>query len=244
MLDFLPSDKQNKVMQLFQDMQVKMAKQAKGGGVDAEDMKGYQKAQKDMEAELAKVLSPQEFEDFQMRLSQTAMTLRTQLSGFDPSEDEFRKVFFEKKRFDDEFSMFTAGTEDKEAKAKREQAKKELDERLKQSLGEDRFKAYERGQDWNYQQLARIADRNQLGNEAANKVYDMKKLAEDEAKRIRADKSLTPEQRSAALLGIRTETENSIKPILGEKGYKSYETQGAWWLKSISPDKTPPAPKE
>jgi hypothetical protein len=67
----------------------------------------------------------------------------------------------------------------------------------------------------------------------------MKKLAEDEAKKIRADKSLTSEQRTAALQGIRTETESSVKGVLGEKGYKSYENQ-AYWLKGISPDK--PAP--
>jgi hypothetical protein len=243
MLDFLSTEKQSKVMQLFQDMQVKMAKQMKSGSPDGDDMKVMQTAQKQMEAELAKILSPQEFEDYQLRMSQTAMTLRMQLSGFDPSEEEFRKVFFEKKKFDDEYSMFTAGTEDKEAREKRAAAQKELNAKLKEALGETRYADYERAKDWNYQTIAKIADRNNLGKDAAVKVYDMKKLAEAEAAKIRKDTALTSEQRTAALASIRTETESSIKGVLGDKGYKSYEGN-AWWLKSISPDPKATATKE
>jgi hypothetical protein len=196
-----------------------------------------------MDAELARLLTPQEYEDYQLRMSQTAMTMRMQLSGFEPSEEEFRKVFFEKKKFDDEYSMFTAGTEDKEAREKRAAAKKELDTKLKELLGETRYADYERAQDWNYQNIAKIADRNNLGKDAAVKVYDMKKLAEAEAAKIRKDTTLNSDQRTAALKSIRTETESSIKGVLGDKGYKAYEGN-AWWLKSISPDAKPVAEKE
>ena len=238
MLDFLPTEKQNKVLEMYRDMQVKMMKKFKNGQPDGEDMKEVQKAQKEMEAELARMLTPEEYEGFQLRMSQTAMTMRMQLSGFDPSEEEFRKVFFEKKKFDDEFSMLTSGTEDKEEREKRATAQKELNNKLKELLGEARYAEYERAQDWNYQNIAKIAERNNLGKDAAVKVYDMKKVVEAEAAKIRNDKSLTSEQRTAALKSIRVETENSIKGVLGDKGYKSYENN-AWWLKSISPDPKP-----
>ena len=235
MLDFLPPEKQSKVMELMQDMQVKaMKSMGKGGQPDAEDMKQIQKMQKEMEAELAKIMTPQEFEDYQLRMSQTAMTMRMQLGSFDPSEDEFRKVFDVKKKFDDEFSMLTAGTEDKAERDKRKAAQDEMNKQLKSILGDDRYAEYERAQDYTYQQIYRIADKNGLGKEGANKVYDMKKVAEDEVKKIRNDKSLTSEQRTAALNGIRTETENSIHAVFGDKGWKSYENQ-AYWLNNISP---------
>lgn len=237
MLDFLPADKQNKVMQMYQDMQVKMMKQFKDGAPDAEDMKNVQKAQKEMEAELAKILSPQEFEDFQLRMSQTAMTMRMQLAGFEPSEQEFRDVFKLKKKFDDEFGLYGMGTLDKAEREKRDATKKEMDAQLKNILGETRFADYERSQDYAYQGIAKVAERNNLGKDAAIKVYDMKKLAEEQARNLRNDKSLTSEQRTAALQGIRTETENSIRTVFGDKAYESYQKQpGAYWLKNISPD--------
>ena len=242
MLDFLPPEKQSKVMELMQDMQVKaMKSMGKGGQPDGEDMKQIQKMQKEMEAELAKIMTPQEFEDYQLRMSQTAMTMRMQLASFDPNEDEFRKIFAEKKKFDDDFSMFTAGTEDKVERDKRKAAQDEMNKQLKSILGDDRYAEYERAQDWNYQNIYRIADRNGLGKDGANKVYDMKKVAEDEAKKIRDNKSLTSEQRTAALNGIRTETENSIHAVFGDKGWKSYENL-AYWLNNISPKpKTEPS---
>jgi len=233
MLDFLPTDKQNKVMQLLQDAQVKIMKSmGKGGQPDADDMKQMTKAQKEMDAELAKVLSPEEYQDYQLRMSQTAMVMRMQLGSFDPNEDEFRKIFDVKKKFDDEYPMMGMGSLDKAEKNKMEDDKKRMEEQLKTILG-DRYADYERAQDWNYQTIYRIADKNGLGKDGANKVFDMKKLAEDKAKEIRNDKNLTSEQRTAALQGIRTETENSVHAVLGDKGWKSYENQ-AYWLNSIS----------
>ena len=42
---------------------------------------------------------------------------------------------------------------------------------------------------------------------------------------------------------IRTETENSIKTVFGDKAFQSYQNQpGAYWLKSINPDKKSTTP--
>ena len=45
----------------------------------------------------------------------------------------------------------------------------------------------------------------------------------------------------SALRGIRDETERSVKGVLGEKGFTSYErNNGAYWLKGIAPDAPTP----
>jgi hypothetical protein len=235
MLDFLPSTKQNEVMELYMKFQTKMAKTISGGAPDADDMKEVQKMQKEMEAELAKVLTPQELEDYQLRMSQTAMTMRFQLASFDPNEQEFREIFKAKKQFDDEYSAFGMPSTDKAEREKRTAAEKEMKEALKTTLGEARYAEYERSQDYNYQSIYRVTEKNGLPKDSAIKVYDMKKAAEDEARKVRQDKSLTPEQRTAALGGIRAETEKAIQTVMGDKGYKSYQGQ-AYWLKGISPD--------
>jgi len=90
MLDFLPAGKQTEVAELFQKYQAKMMKGLSGGTPDAEDMKKMRTTQKEMETDLAKILSPEEFEAYQLRMSQTAMMMRMQLGSFDPNEQEFR----------------------------------------------------------------------------------------------------------------------------------------------------------
>jgi hypothetical protein len=241
MLDFLSPGKQTQVLELFQELQAKMAKSIGGGGPpDAEDMKKMQTAQKEMEAALAKILTPQEFEDYQLRMSQTAMMMRMQLASFDPNEEEFRKIFDVKKKFDDEFGMagmFGSSALDKVEREKRDAAKKEMDAQLKGILGDSRYADYERSQDWAYQGIHRVAERHELPREASVQVYDMKKTAEAETRKLRQDQSLSSEQRNAALQAIRAETENSIRAVFGEKAFESYQRQpAASWLRNISPD--------
>ena len=237
MLDFLPASKQTEVAEVFQKYQAKMMKGFSGGAPDADDMKKMQATQKEMEAELGKLLTPQEFEDYQLRMSQTAMVMRMQLASFDPNEQEFRDIFKAKKKFDDEFGIYGMASQDKAEKEKYNAAKKELDAQMKQTLGDTRYADYERAQDWAYQAIYRVAERNSLPKDSAVKVYDMKKAAEDQAKTLRQDTTLSSEARTAALQGIRTETEASIRTVFGEKAWTSYQSQrGASWLKNISPD--------
>ncbi len=244
MLDFLPPAKQAKVMELMQDAQTKAMKRMGNGQPDAEDLKEMKKIQKDAEAELAKLLTPQEKEDYDLRLSQTAMMMRMQMRDFEPDEQEFRDIFKLKKKFDDDFGgQFGMMSQDKEEQAKRAAAQKELDGQLKSMMGDARYAEYQRGQDWAYGAMSKVAERQGLPKEAAVKVYDMKKTAEEQANKLRADQSLSNEQRQAALRAIRTETERAITATFGQKGFDSYQSQqGAWWLKGISPDAPTPVP--
>jgi hypothetical protein len=120
---------------------------------------------------------------------------------------------------------------------KRTKAKEELNNQVKAILDEARYADYERSQDYAYQGIAKVAQREGLPKEAGISVYDMKKVAETEAKKVRADKSLSDEQRKAALEAIRAETERSMKEVLGPKAMESYQKQpGAFWLRNISPN--------
>ncbi len=236
MFDFLPTEKRSKVMEVMQDMQTKMQKAMKNGAPDQEDMR---KLMKDSETAIAAVLTPEEMLDYNLRFSITANTMRMQLAGFEPTEQEFLDLFKKRKAYDDEFGgAFGAGLNLKgEEKAKQDAAKKALDDDIKAQLGEARYTDYKRGEDYAYQAMYRVADREGLGKEAAIKVYDMKKAAEDQAKKLRDDKALSADQRTTALRAVRDETERSVKGVLGEKGFTSLErNNGAWWLKSIAPD--------
>ncbi|MEO5804526.1 MAG: hypothetical protein ABIR24_13450 [Verrucomicrobiota bacterium] len=238
MFDFLPEGKQAKIIDLMQSMQTKMMKSMKDGAPDAGDMKAMQKAQKEMEDEMAKILTPQEFEDYQLRLSQTSMMMRMQLASFDPNEQEFRDIFKLQKAYDNEYgAMRMSGGDDAEKASK---SKKEMNEQVKGILSPERYADYERAQDYTYQGIAKVAQREGLPKEAGIKVYDMKKVAEEAAKKVRDNKALSADQRKTALEAIRTETERSMGEVLGPKAMESYQKQpGAYWLRGISPNPKP-----
>jgi hypothetical protein len=168
--------------------------------------------------------------------------MRFQLSGFEPNEQEFLELYKKRKAYDDEFGeSFAAVNLKGEEKAKQDAAKKALEESVKAQLGDERYADYKRSEDFAYQAMFRAASREGLGKDAAVKAFNMKKAAEDQATAIRTDKSLSSDQRIAALRGIRDETERSVKGVLGEKGFTSYErNNGAYWLKGIAPDAPTP----
>jgi hypothetical protein len=208
-----------------------------GGTPDAEDLKKIQNTQKEMEAELGKILSPEELESYQLRMSQTAMMMRMQLASFDPNEQEFTDIFKLKKKFDDEFGAYGMLSQDKAEKDKYNAAKKDLDAQVKSLLGDARYGDYERAQDWTYQSIYKVAEKNELGKDAAIKVYDIKKAAEDQARDVRSDPNLTGDQRQQALKGIRVETEKAIQSVFPDKAWESYQKQpAAMWMRNISPD--------
>lgn len=240
MLDFLPAEKQTAVFEVLQQWQAKLMRTMRGGPPDAADMDRMRQTQKEMEAELAKILTPQELEEYQLRMSPTAMAMRMQLASFEPTEQEFRQIFALRKKFDDEFNPRAAATMDTAERERMNAARKEMEQQLKNLLGEARYADYERSQDWAYQSIYRTAERQGLGKDAAVKVYEMKKLAEEQARKLQQDPSLAPEQRQRALESIRAETENAIRAVFGEKGFEAYRRQpGAGWLRNLA---SAPAP--
>jgi hypothetical protein len=179
-------------------------------------------------------------------MSITANMMRMQLDGFDPTEDEFLRVFQERKKFDDQFGgPFGMAMQDEDSRAQRTAAEQELNQRIQSILGEDRYAHYERVQDFEYKSLARVAERQGLTDEAAIRAYEMKQVAQEQANQVRADGSLTAEQRQAALEAVRAETERALAEVLGSEGYDSYQKQpSAHWLRNLAPGEGGSAPTD
>jgi hypothetical protein len=241
MMDFLPDAKRSKVMELMMEYQTKMAKASEGGRPDPEDIG---RVQKEMEAAIAKLLTPEENFDFQMRFSMTANVLRNQIGGFEPTQDEFVKIFNLRKEFDDQHSIFGRSSETPEERKQREADEKTLKETLKTALGESRFADYEMAQDWTFQQAHQAAKRSDLGPDVAKQAWQMRKDAEAEARKLRQNKDLKNEERQAALAAIRLESEQAIQKLYGDEGWQNYRRgNGASWLDNIFRETKSPAPQ-
>lgn len=239
MFDFLPEAKRTEVTKLMTEFQSKMMEAAGDGAMDAEAM---MKAQRGMEDAIQKMLTPEEFRDYQLRFSMTANTLRQQIAGFDPTEEEFLKVFELREAHDREFSPFANPSPTEEEQRKMAEAQSALSNKIKEALGESRFEDYTRAQDYGYQQLYRAVKKADLPPTVANDVYGMKQIAERQAVTIQSDSNLTADQRSAALQAVRAETVRSMEQTLGPTAWEQYNRpNNMWWLRNIAPD-APPAP--
>lgn len=238
-VSFLPESKREaaqKILDEFQDKQQEMYA-ANASIHDAQSRAEQKQLEAEKMAALAGILTPAELRDFELRESQTASQLTHDLRGLSISREEYEAIFDTKKKYGD--SIYNYGDRSSRDEQKQiEENKKAMNAELAAALGPDKFKEYERGTDYSYQQLTRLAKRNDLPAETAGKVFDYKSTAEDAAKNLRGNKDMTNEQRQTALQQIRAETEETLKKTLGEKAYKSYLRNGGWWINNIAPQQS------
>ncbi len=236
---FLPESKRAAALKILDDFQDKQQEMyaANAGIHDAQSRAEQKQLEAEKLAALAGILSPAELREFELRQSQTASQLTSDLRSLSISREEYEAIFDIKKKYGD--SIYNWSGLDKEEQKLVAENKKLMQSELAASLGADKFKEYERGTDYQYQQLTRLAKRNDLPADTAGKVFDYKSTAEDAVKKLRDNNVMLNEQRQAALQQIRTETEATLKKTLGEKAYNSYLKNGGWWLNNISPTQRP-----
>lgn len=226
MFDFVPANKQNQLLEVEQSFAGRLMESMK----DAQ--KGNFTAMRDImrekEAELSKILSPQEKEEYDLRLSQTAALMRMQMGDFQPTEQEFRDIFKLQKQLDDEFGIQGMRSRKPEDVQKIGAAQKEVETQLRTVLGEDRFLEYRYNQDLSKSTMNKIAEEYQVPRRDALKVFDVQAVAQEQAKQIRADSHLSSEQRQRALDALRAETEREMGKFISKPALDAYVERGSW----------------
>lgn len=182
------------------------------------------------DTEVAKLLSPEEFERFQLTTSRIAQSMRGTMGDFEMTEQEFRDVFNVKKAFEDKYGRMMGSDADEPEIV---MAIADLEKQLRSVMGEQRYTEYAREQGWSTSSLQKIAQEYGIPKETAVKVFDLKPAAQQTAARIQLDNSLTPEQKQQALQAVQRETVLAVASFLGEEAANVYYRQGAW-IKNLS----------
>jgi hypothetical protein len=188
------------------------------------------------------LLSPAEFEEYDIRCGHHSQGLRTALSAFEPDEEEFRRILQLEKRFgkDQTYSdpkqlgvpaapavdpatglplpPFDPATE------------REFQKALRQELGEERYADYQLSRDNNYSFIHNVVEAYGLPAENARTLYDINKTIEKEAAAIRGNASLTVEARAAPLQALKKHAEAEALRLLGDEGFRAYQWQFGRWL--------------
>jgi len=234
-VSFLPEEKREAVTRLLDEFEEKSQEfYARNRGLyDAQ----YRAERGQMEAErmqmLAQVLSPQELREYELRQTQLASQLRNDLRSATVSREDYEAIYDVRKRYGDSIYNYS-DLEGKEARENATKSREAMEADLTNVLGSDKARQLKRSQDYAYNELDRLARRNDLPADTASKVYDFKEAAEAAVKQLKADTTLTAEQRQQALAEIRNAAQQSVEGALGTH-YNTYLRRNGYWLNNIAP---------
>lgn len=242
---FLPEEKRRQMVELLFRYETLQEDAHLAAGTISEAGESVRRIAEERDAALAKLLSPEELEAYQLRVSPIANELRERLRGFGASEEEFRQLFALERDLTATLDELVDGS-DPQAGDKSDAAAIEHDARIEELLGPQRYAEYRRSQDGDYQMLYELALEHEVPPRVASQVYDMRRTVKEQTDRIRDDPLLTATQKRTALEAVRMETEGAIVDVLGEPLLEDYRQQGGGWLSEFTDtnqfEEAPPVP--
>lgn len=238
-LAHLPSDKITAVKAIRRDYSELMeeagrAIQKSGRPPSAEDDRKMQLLQEEQRGDLARLLSPTELFEYDLRSSEAAYLLREQTKSFQTTEAEFRTLFpvyqaaMEKARVD---AAVTGATPETRWRA----AEGEMQAKLKELLGPERYADFVQAKDPASAKLNQIVQRLDLPLSAARAVVAVEKEITQRADAVKTNRSLTSDQRQEALATLAQEASERISGTLGSRGFGAYQQYSGKWLQALQP---------
>jgi len=166
-------------------------------------------------SDLRKVLNDDQVEEFVLRYSHNASRLREELRGFEPTPDEFRKIFRAVDPLEHQMQLEFGGPEAMSEK-QRERFDGQRNEAIREALSQDRYQAFLLTKDPLYRQAQMVALQYGAPPKAILPLYKMTKLNESKRQEIINDANLTPQQKSEALNAMNLEQQRHIQRIVTE----------------------------
>ena len=108
------------------------------------------------------------------------------------------------------------------------EAQQKIADQLKQVLGDARYTDYARASSYEFQQLYRLVQQENLPSATAVRTYDLRDTAAQESLRIFNDQALDPEQKRAALQTLAQNTSAQIVGLLGANAGNAYVKSARW----------------
>lgn len=227
---FLSPDKQAQVRawsEHFDELEQDLYVSTRGLMLD-EDLAALRQLQAQRREQLASLLSPEELEEYELRFSDTANNMRSQMTGFQPTEQEFRRIFRLQRTFDEQTDPGANGSDN----ALR--AEDALSAEIEKTLGPGRYAEYQRAQDPNYRALLQLGARLEIPDDVASRVYNMKLASERIKYQVETSPNLTDEQRQQTVAALARETLRSVQSAMGGDAFETYQSHGGQWLGNLS----------
>lgn len=197
-----------------------------------EDRERLALLEREKRTDLAAVLTPQELEDYELHTSPITGRLRAALTVMDASEAEFQTLFRIQQQFEPILNPSAGAIMPNGAFNQRVAASQQMTDQIKAALGEARAVEFTRASDNEYQQLVKLAQRENLPTAAAIQAFDLRAATSESSLRISNDKALSYDQKLAALKTLADSTRAQLNTALGVAAGSSY-AKSAMWLSQL-----------
>jgi hypothetical protein len=194
-----------------------------GGPVDQMELSRLQQQTRE---ELARVLTPEQLEEYLLRYSQNANSLRNELRGIAVIPEEFRAMFQIRDPIDQQIQLNYSGNEPASVQ-QRLQLDLQRETALQTVLGPERYQAYRLHNDPLYREAQSTAQKLGAPAEAVTPIYQVNQLSEAARERIRTDPKLSSAQKSEVLKIVQEEQQKTLLEILGKETFQRYEQEQA-----------------
>jgi len=202
-----------------------------------EDREKLAYLEKEKLADIAKTLTPQEFEEFQLRSSNTANQLRGQLGSFNTTEAEFRALYKAAAAIEEKYR--TAGTRNPSDYQSRQA---DMLAQAKAVLTPERFAAYNLATDPQSRQVSSLVARLELPPATTQQVVSLQQDFQNRQRALMTNRELTPANRTAQQAALLQEATAKLSTTLTPRGLEAYKQNGGQWLESLKPRPAPTAP--
>lgn len=173
------------------------------------------------EAALAEWLAADDLDELRLRQSGAA-NLRQRIVGVDLSAEEMR---------------LAAKIQLAKDNAKAEKSEPQLQSQeayFQELLGPERHAAFQRATDPGFAAIYRVTQRLELPDTRAAEAYDIRNEALAAAQSVKANNTLSAEERQVMLQAIGAETKQSLSAALGPKGFTAYEKLDGGWMQRFT----------
>jgi len=221
-LAFLPDDKRAAALALREEFEG----ERQFAALTNADASVFQQITQDREAAFSQLLTADEKAQYDLSMSPTADRLRSQLIGFNPSEEEFKDLFAREEAVDEKYAG--ADLNDPNVAAAKQAEEQAALGAFQASLAPDRAAQLARSQSPEYQGLCELTARFDLPPETSAAMLDVEHAAEAEKQQLLADKDLSPDRLADALKAIQAETEKTVRLTLGDQAFQQYAPTADW----------------
>lgn len=183
------------------------------------------------EQALREWLTPDEYAELRLRQSPAA-NLRERLTGLDLSEDQVRAAA--KIQLATADAQAALSQKDADFKSRTAQLQQQSEAQTRELIGLEAYAALQRATDNRYEPFYRVAQRLELPDTAAAQAYEIRRQAQDAARQLFDNQSLSAEDRQAMLQAIGAETKQHLSAALGPQGFTAYAKLDGGWMTQLT----------
>lgn len=181
--------------------------------------------------DLAKILTPEELADYEMRTSTVTLRLRNMFTVMDASEAEFRAIYqAHAQHMETLYPSYGGGIiyTGSNQMDERRKATEAINTSLKQTLGEARFAEYTRANDREFQQLYQVSRADNLPYATLVQAFNSRQPAAEASMKVANDTAMSPEDKIAALKKIAQDSRTQLLSTLGPTAGPAYADAARW----------------